>query len=369
VQVGELNWKKKGVRDHGPLWFVRFVGFGNIVAQGKGGAMATEDRFKKSVVATLAMRAANQCSNPDCGAITSGPSVNPSDSVNVGEAAHIYGANPGSARFDPSMLSSDRGAISNAIWLCATCHKIIDDDPLRFPSGLLFEWQRNHEQKIASTVGKAGAAIRKRYEERHLEEFGRLSYLAERLILEKDDFWEYRLTSEVLRFEMTPILRRWNSLKRGLYFKQNVRIEKMDFIPWVQSRIAEVKSISSAFSELINAEFSRAWGESGVAGNDVDIVETCRLFCEMCQSALLWEETVRFATVDEIFSEVQTLFIGAAGRIIEEAAKLPAFLSETLAGSPSGKYHLNLTLDLPEGWSEAVEAALERCTNAILSSI
>ena len=34
--------------------------------------MAVEDRFKQSVIVTLAKRAANRCSNPNCGAITSG---------------------------------------------------------------------------------------------------------------------------------------------------------------------------------------------------------------------------------------------------------------------------------------------------------
>jgi hypothetical protein len=330
--------------------------------------MAAEDRFSKAVIKTLAMRAANRCSNPDCGAITSGPSADPSDSVNVGEAAHIYGANPGSARFDPEMASSDRSAISNAIWLCANCHKAIDDDPGRYPSGLLFEWQREHERNIAAQIGKAGAETRKRYEERHLEEFGRLSYLAERIIIEKDGMWEYNLTAEVLRTEMGPVLQRWRALKRGLYMRQHARIGRDDFMPWISARIAEIRSITAAFTELINVEFSRAWGEPGVAGIDTEIVAACRLFSEMCKSALAWEESVRFASVDDVFSEVHSLFVGTAGCILEEAAKFPAFLSETLAGNPSsGQYSLHLTVTLPDGWADATEAALERAQRAIVS--
>lgn len=54
--------------------------------------MPIEDRFKQPVIIALAKRAANRCSNPDCGAITSGPADDPSKAVNIGEAAHIYGA-------------------------------------------------------------------------------------------------------------------------------------------------------------------------------------------------------------------------------------------------------------------------------------
>jgi hypothetical protein len=194
--------------------------------------MPNEDRFKSSVIATLAKRAANRCSNPDCGAITSGPSDTKDACVNVGEAAHIFGANPGSARFDPDMTPGNRSDIVNAIWLCVTCHKLIDDDPTRYPAGLLFEWQKSHERTIAQLVGKTGAELRRRYEDRHLEEFGNLSYLSERITLEKGRMWEWRLICEVLRFELAPVLRKWHALSKGLYMKPSKTIPKFETFQW-----------------------------------------------------------------------------------------------------------------------------------------
>lgn len=330
--------------------------------------MASQDRFKQTVIATLAKRAANRRSNPDCGAITSGPTDDPSGSVNVGEAAHIYGAHPGSARYDPAMESADRSHISNAIWLCGNCHKLIDDDATKYPTGLLFEWQRSHEQRVAEHVGKAGAELRQRYERRHLEEFGKLSYLAERLISEKGDLWEYRLTSEMLRVEMAPILRRWDSLKRKLYTKPNIRIATNDVVSWMQDRLAEITRITEAFTELLNVEFQRAWGEPGVPGNEAAIVSTCRLYAEVCASALSWEEAVRFVTMNEAFDELLSLFIGVSGNFIDEAAKFPLFLAETLSPETvSGTFELNLVLTLPDGWPEAVAVAVKNAKMAIMS--
>lgn len=323
--------------------------------------MATEDRFKQTVIATLARRAANQCANPDCGALTSGPSSDPHDSVNVGEAAHIYGANPGSARYEPTMTSVDRSSITNAIWLCGNCHKLIDDDPNKYPSGLLFEWQRAHEQVIAEKVGKTSALIRKKFEDRHLEEFGRLSYLSERLILEKSDLWEYRLTAEVLRFEMEPVLNRWNALKKGLYTLPIEKIAKEDFFDWVRLKMQEIEAIVHAFGQLTNKEFAIAWGDPGVPGKDTAIVATARLYREMCQSALKWEESIRFVFLDDIFRELHELLIGTGGRIIDEAAKLPEFFAKTLGTNPvQGTFELNLVLNLPEGWVDKVDSALAR---------
>ena len=332
--------------------------------------MNSQDRFKQAVILTLAKRAANRCSNPDCGALTSGPSDHPDRSVNVGQAAHIYGANLGSARYDPAMASADRSAIANAIWLCGNCHKLIDDDPDRYPPGLLFEWQRDHERRVGEAVGKAGAELRQRYERRHLDEFGKISYLAERIILEKGDFWEYRLTTEVLRFEMSPVLRRWDALKRGLYLKPNCRVVKADTIAWILDRLAEIQRIAHAFGGLMNTEFDRAWGAPGVSGSDVEIVSVCRLFAEMCQSAITWEETIRFVAVDDIFVELRDLYMGIAGGLIDEAAKVPAFLASNIGDKPKpGKYELMLTLSLPEGWNDAVESALQRATDAIIQEM
>lgn len=329
--------------------------------------MSTEDRFKKSVIAILAKRAANRCASPECGAVTSGPTIEPNGSVNVGEAAHIYGAHPGSARYDEKMASSDRSAITNAIWLCGNCHKRIDDDPSRYPPGLLFEWQREHERQISEQIGKTAAEVRHRYEKRHLEEFGRLSYLAERLIIEKDAYWEYLLTAEVLRFEIAPTAQRWDALKRGLYTKPIQRIDREDSFSWLSDKSQEILLIVAAFSNLTNFELARTWGEPGVAGSDVDIVSACRLYGEVCSNTLLWEESVRFTRVDDDFSEVRDLFIGVAGEIIEQTVKIPRLLTEVITPKPtSGTYNLELTIALPAEWEKRVAAAMKRAERAFL---
>ncbi|VWC20530.1 putative lipoprotein [Burkholderia aenigmatica] len=323
--------------------------------------MASEDRFKQLIITTLAKRSAYRCANPDCGTITSGPTEDPNNAINVGEAAHIYGANPGSARYEPAMTSAERSAITNAIWLCSNCHKKVDDDPLRYPAGLMFEWQRAHESHIAEQIGKSAADIRRRYEQRHLEELGRLSYLSERIILEKGEFWKFRLTAEILRYEMLPILQRWSALERGLYIKPATRIATPDIAAWFLDRMHEIRQLADAFSALMNTELARAWGEPGVAGSDVEIIGTCRLIAEMCSSALAWEESVRFSRVDEPFSEVHGLLSGAAADFFEQARKVPEFLSSVIEQNPiGGHYELNLVLGLPDDFAENIHAATER---------
>jgi hypothetical protein len=110
--------------------------------------MAKGPDFSKKTADTLAKRAAQWCSNPDCLNKTSGPHSEPGKAINIGEAAHIRGAKPGSARYDPTMTDEQRSDISNGIWLCRLCARKIDTDEKRFPAKLLLIWREGHEQLV-----------------------------------------------------------------------------------------------------------------------------------------------------------------------------------------------------------------------------
>ena len=113
------------------------------------------DDFPESTRRALAARVNHCCSNPDCGAQTSGPQVEPGKALNVGVAAHIAGAAPGGPRYDSTMTAQQRADIANGVWLCQNCAKLIDNDPVRFPAAVLQEWKAVAEQAAFDQVGKA----------------------------------------------------------------------------------------------------------------------------------------------------------------------------------------------------------------------
>lgn len=105
--------------------------------------------FSLKIVDVLAKRAAQTCSNPSCRKPTSGPHSDASKSVIVGEAAHIRGARPTSARYDPTMTDTERASPTNGIWLCRQCAKAIDADQAKYPIALVQQWKATHEQWVA----------------------------------------------------------------------------------------------------------------------------------------------------------------------------------------------------------------------------
>ncbi len=114
------------------------------------------DDFTEDVKRALAQRVANRCSNPECGAVTSGPQIDPAKAVNVGVAAHLTAASPGGPRYDDALTPAQRGHASNGLWLCQTCAKRIDSDPVRFTSELLREWKAGAEAAADAELGKSG---------------------------------------------------------------------------------------------------------------------------------------------------------------------------------------------------------------------
>jgi len=111
--------------------------------------MPSAPDFSERTKATLAKRAGQVCSNPECRRPTSGPHSDESKAINLGEAAHIRAARSDQARYNRNMTDVERAAISNGIWLCKECARKIDVDEATYPFALLVEWKSKHERWIA----------------------------------------------------------------------------------------------------------------------------------------------------------------------------------------------------------------------------
>lgn len=105
------------------------------------------DEFTQKTKQVLANRVGVKCSNPDCRKPTSGANDDPSVATNVGVAAHICAASAGGPRYDSKMTPEERTSVSNGIWLCQTCSKLIDANPLRYTKEVLHEWKESAEKR------------------------------------------------------------------------------------------------------------------------------------------------------------------------------------------------------------------------------
>ena len=100
----------------------------------------------------LAQRVGYLCSNPRCQRQTSGPQSDPSGAINIGVAAHITAAAEGGPRYNPDLSREERKSAENAIWLCQTCAKLVDNDEILYTTELLHEWKVTAEARAKKAI-------------------------------------------------------------------------------------------------------------------------------------------------------------------------------------------------------------------------
>jgi len=135
--------------------------------------MPNRDDFPEEVKRVLANRAANICSNPRCGATTSGPQEDPAKAINIGVAAHITAASPGGARYDDGLNPQQRRDARNGIWLCQNCAKLVDNDEVQFPVEYLRAWKTMREVEARMNIGQTALPRYESESERKAREIGK----------------------------------------------------------------------------------------------------------------------------------------------------------------------------------------------------
>ena len=95
----------------------------------------------------LYVRAGGRCEFDNCNRylLEHYPTFSPG---NFAEMAHIWAFSSDGPRGNEGVDASDLKDISNLILLCATCHKLVDDHPDRYPVPTLQKFKRAHEDRI-----------------------------------------------------------------------------------------------------------------------------------------------------------------------------------------------------------------------------
>ncbi|MDP4026609.1 hypothetical protein Q8W71_28785 [Methylobacterium sp. NEAU 140] len=192
-----------------------------------------------------------------------------------------------------------------------------------------------------------------------------LSAEAEKIIRDQPDFWEYALTGKLIHDWVGPTERRYQDLRRSLYFPTKTAIKTDEFFLWSSTQFEELSNQIQALVGLVNDELGKSWGPPGQPGSVDEIRNVCGYIADGCDRLLAWEERVRAANTDDIFSEVVSLLPGAAGMHIAEILKIPAFIDNMLASGPKGDYAFNVVIALPDEWESKFQAALQRLADEL----
>jgi hypothetical protein len=180
--------------------------------------------FSPTTVELLAYRSAYICNHDECQTLTIGPSSAVGTlSLKVGEAAHICGARPKTPRYETSMTNEQRAAIENGIWLCASCHTLVDKgNGVDFPAPMLREWKRKHEELITALLRTHSSPLPliQRHSKNHALAQDAVDTISSRGAFFQDHAWEdynFVITS------VEQARRRLERVRRGIELDQRLR--------------------------------------------------------------------------------------------------------------------------------------------------
>ena len=325
--------------------------------------------FNKHTIEVLAKRARFICSNPDCRKGTIGPNSEPCKFTMIGEAAHIHGARPDSKRYLPEMTDAARGEITNGIWLCRNCHKLIDSDDKLYSSTVLYRWRELHEEWVLSELGNRTDNIRNDELKLILEQFHAYPPIIKRIVIDKPCCWEWRLTSELMRYLNGPFYRKLKDLHNNLYVRFNGNLNRTEAWEWVGQRISEIANLTQPIVNLI-MQLNAAWGKPGEEGSVDEIHHICLLIKDYLMSVVEYEETLKFTDLPEDYNKLKFLLQNAYGSQVMKLETIPdrldtfmATLDNNSKSSISNSQKVineTLTFEFPLGWEEEVTNELEK---------
>jgi len=329
--------------------------------------------FNQKTIDTLAKRAGFLCSNPDCRTLTAGPNSDVTKSTLIGEAAHVYGARPKSARFKGEMTDAARAEITNAIWLCRNCHKLVDRDSFSYSAELLYSWREIHDEFILNERGSQNDKARFRIQHEAVEQFKDYSAIIRRIILDKSPAWEWRLTGELARHLNGPLFRKLNDLQNDLYSREREIVSDSDAFDWVNERFHEISNLQKPFEGLMK-QLNDSWGESGEPGNADNIHHVCKLMRDNLETIVRHEERLKFSKLPEKYEPLVKKLRGTMAFAIKEIELIPSHMDDMLSlveniDEEKGDNPINvtktITLNLPPNWNKDIDTEIAKLKSRI----
>lgn len=194
-----------------------------------------------------------------------------------------------------------------------------------------------------------------------MREFANETYRAQRLALERPQYWEYLLTIELLRSKFAEVKRSYSDLEKGFIFRKSRVVSGKEFYNLLLGKMRDLELLLPAFDAVLNSEIPAAWGAPGEAGNALEIKHAVDILIGACKELVEWEVDFRSIQSSEAFDTLLSLMRGITSTLLDEVARLIEELSRPFEQpNPAGEYEINLVLKFPENRFEQIMAETSR---------
>lgn len=189
-----------------------------------------------------------------------------------------------------------------------------------------------------------------------------------RVIIDKPDGWEYRLTAELMRYFNRPLFRKIEDLRDGLYVKSQIYIDSDEVLDWVHKLLIEGSKLVTPIEGLLD-RLTKSWGPPRGSGNAEEIHHITCLIRDYLEHIIQYEEQIYFTNVPEEYDKLVNLLKNLMGSQAEKIKEIPDCLDEavSLIGTDHGGTTENplvikktITFELPKNWEKKINRELKR---------
>lgn len=180
--------------------------------------MSARKRIPQSTKLRLFANSQGYCQNPGC--LTPLYPKEMGGDKHIAEMAHVIPqADKGPRHEERPDKGYDADAFENLILLCPTCHTIVDKDSAAFPRAVLVEWKKQHQMKLAASLGLKAFESRKE-----------VRAIITPAMDENKAIWREFAPFDGARFEVDPEsdpAKHWDHRMRGVILPNHYRIQSI----------------------------------------------------------------------------------------------------------------------------------------------
>lgn len=194
-----------------------------------------------------------------------------------------------------------------------------------------------------------------------LPEFINESEEVREIALNRDDFWEYHLTIELLKDRYRKIKSRYKDVQTGYITSDSiVKRDLQECLDWVKAINRDYMDLMDVLKISFEQKMVEAWGEPGQAGDPIKIKKVVDHIYETCNRLVSLELHTKKAIVPEEYERLFEIFEGWAPHLFENIKTLIEGLEEPFKeDEPSGEYSINLKIDAPPNIEKVSEILRE----------
>ncbi len=184
-----------------------------------------------------------------------------------------------------------------------------------------------------------------------------------RIAADRDELWEFRLASELLRDRIGRLTTRFSDLDRGFAVRRTKFLRAQDTMGYVQDLLHDYSLIVQSASKILSEQLTPAFGPPGVPGVAEEIRAACDNLYSLFLSLYEWELDVRFVRVHDALADILPLMSGWTNDLLNEFRRIPQELDRLLADpNLRGQHTITLTFSAPKALSE-LAVTIERMSN------